>query len=279
MRQTHPSGHCILRDPVAGFSRHRLLKLLCTLLSCLLFASQIYAQSSQQAAAPLVRILAIDPPSGAIMYKGDALHARIAYRSEVPLHFQMEGYFDGAPNRGAHSSPVPLQPVGEGETIAWLAYQGAAYLDEVRLKVMDERWQIIDTVTMRVSVGWQSEAGTRPQSHADWVVRLNDEQQASIRNTVRSQTDEAGYGFGLLFMLVGWSVPGYFALQIYMLKKYRDRWRKASLVPLLVMVPLLLHALFALSAGSNLWPLLLIFASPFAFVYLVGVVIVRRFKT
>ena len=34
------------------------------------------------------------------------------------------------------------------------------------------------------------------------------------------------------------------------------------------MVPLLAHTVFAFVSGSNLWPLMLIFVSPAAFIYL-----------
>lgn len=41
------------------------------------------------------------------------------------------------------------------------------------------------------------------------------------------------------------------------------------------MLPLLAYTVFALIAGSNLWPLLLIFVSPFVLVYLIGLAIVK----
>ena len=47
------------------------------------------------------------------------------------------------------------------------------------------------------------------------------------------------------------------------------------MAPLLIMVPATLHAVLALSAGSNLWPIVLIFAAPIGFVYLVAFFVVR----
>jgi hypothetical protein len=49
----------------------------------------------------------------------------------------------------------------------------------------------------------------------------------------------------------------------------------AAVVPLAATGPALAHALFALSQESNLWPLVLIAVSPFAFVYLCGVAFVK----
>jgi hypothetical protein len=41
------------------------------------------------------------------------------------------------------------------------------------------------------------------------------------------------------------------------------------------MIPLLLHAGVAFAAGSSLWPVLVILASPVAFIYLVGLAVVK----
>lgn len=71
------------------------------------------------------------------------------------------------------------------------------------------------------------------------------------------------------------SVPGYLVLQIFTLMRYRERWRKLAMLPLALMVPLIAYTLFALFASSNLWPLLLLFLTPFAFVYLIALMLIR----
>ena len=58
---------------------------------------------------------------------------------------------------------------------------------------------------------------------------------------------------GELLILAG---PVYFFLQLLMAVRYRGRWLVLSLVPLLIMVPLAIHAGMAFAAGSNLWPVL-----------------------
>jgi hypothetical protein len=73
-------------------------------------------------------------------------------------------------------------------------------------------------------------------------------------------------------------LPGYIILQIVTAVWFRGRWLTASLLPLVVFVPLLVHALYALSAGSNLWPILLIFFAPVGCLYLV-ILIVARYAT
>jgi hypothetical protein len=70
------------------------------------------------------------------------------------------------------------------------------------------------------------------------------------------------------FALAG---PAYFFLQILMARCYRGRWRLATLVPLVLMLPLAFHAALAYAAGSAAWPVLLILASPVAMAYLLAV--------
>jgi hypothetical protein len=84
---------------------------------------------------------------------------------------------------------------------------------------------------------------------------------------------------GVLEELWFLGVPAYFFLQYFTARRYRGSWLIAALVPLLVMVPVVLHALLAFLAGSNLWPIFLILVTPLAFLYLVGLAVVRAIRT
>ena len=79
----------------------------------------------------------------------------------------------------------------------------------------------------------------------------------------------------LIGELVMLAAPAYFFLQVLMAVRYRGRWLVLSLVPLLFMAPLAAHAGLAFAAGLNLWPVLLILASPVAFAYLLGLALVK----
>lgn len=50
------------------------------------------------------------------------------------------------------------------------------------------------------------------------------------------------------------------------------------LVPLVWMAPAGCYTLFALFAGSNLWPLVLIFLSPLALLFLLGLLLSKRLR-
>lgn len=74
----------------------------------------------------------------------------------------------------------------------------------------------------------------------------------------------------LLGLAVMLSLPGYALLQWYAARSWTGGWRIAALAPLLVMVPLAIHAAIAFMAQSNLWPLMVILLSPLACLYLIG---------
>jgi len=62
--------------------------------------------------------------------------------------------------------------------------------------------------------------------------------------------------------------PAYFLLQPLAILRWRRGWRTAALAPLLLTIPALIFSVFALTQGSNLWPLTLIFAAIAGAVYL-----------
>jgi hypothetical protein len=71
--------------------------------------------------------------------------------------------------------------------------------------------------------------------------------------------------FDLIFL----AIPGYFLLQATLTLGTSGGWRKATLVPAAIMVPVLAYTVLAFAAQSNLWPLLLLLSAPLACLYLV----------
>ena len=72
-------------------------------------------------------------------------------------------------------------------------------------------------------------------------------------------------------------VPGYFVLQSWTLFRFGGGWRKAALAPLLGAILTMLWSLSAPSQDSNLWPLTFIFFAPVGTLYLVVLMLLRRF--
>ena len=81
-----------------------------------------------------------------------------------------------------------------------------------------------------------------------------------------------------LIMLMAWSVPGYFILQIWIWRRWHDNWRRAGLLPLWASIPISGYTLFAMLMGSNLWPLVMLFAMPVLFGYLAVVSAMRLLR-
>jgi hypothetical protein len=84
----------------------------------------------------------------------------------------------------------------------------------------------------------------------------------------------------LLGSLVGLAamaaVPGYFVLQWRFATRWSGGWRIAALAPLPVAAGLLVQALIAFAAESNLWPLLVILFAPLGCLWLLGLAAARR---
>lgn len=228
---------------------------------------------------PVVEILDSDPPAGSTLHANEPLYLRLQYRSEQPLRFQVSGFLEGAKiEQSASYNPAPEYPAGSGEAIAWIAYYEMTDIDELQVIVSDPHWKTLDKLPLPMALRWSGQPPAAQRRPAEWARTLNAQQQDMTRNRTRGAPSSAGGTmlWGTLMMLMAWSIPGYIALQIYMLVKYRGRWRKLALLPLWGTVPLFAYTLFALAAGSNLWPLLLLFLAPFAFIYLLIIGWVKR---
>ena len=66
--------------------------------------------------------------------------------------------------------------------------------------------------------------------------------------------------------------PIYVITQMVAIFRLRGGWRWASLVPVIPMIYVLAVTIKAFEQQSNLWPLLLLFSSPLALVYILLVV-------
>ena len=80
----------------------------------------------------------------------------------------------------------------------------------------------------------------------------------------------------MLLSLLWLAVPAYLIMQVIVLWRSSGRARLAASVPLVFMVPVFAHAIWGLTQNSNLWPLLLLFASPVALLYVCIAALVSR---
>ncbi|MFZ7128073.1 MAG: hypothetical protein ACOWWM_18085 [Desulfobacterales bacterium] len=109
----------------------------------------------------------------------------------------------------------------------------------------------------------------------EWVERLRAEQQRMVSTGFANARQGGSPSGDFLLRLMALSVPGYLILQVLLPLRFNGAWRKAALLPTLGSIPLILYTAWAFIAGSNLWPLAMLFLMPVGFVYLAALWLVR----
>lgn len=226
-------------------------------------------------------IVETDPKTESVLHANEPLSVHITYQSDVPLRFETAGYSSGVKiQKSVAMNTVPSYPAGSGEAIAWLSFDKETSIDEIRIKISDKYWKQLDSLSVPINMKWNGITPQKWRERAPWVTQLNSIHQSMTSQAMQASASGSGGGFDMLDILIplmAWTIPLYFLLQIYMLKKYQGAWRKAALVPLLVMAPLLVYTGIALFAKSNLWPLMMLFITPVLSLYLIGVLTCRYF--
>jgi hypothetical protein len=219
-----------------------------------------------------IEIIETDPAAGGILHSNEALYVHFKYHSDEPLRFQARGYFQGEEiEQSAAYNPAPAYSAAKfSDAIAWIAYRDAIEIDELKIIIYNQEWDVLDEVSHPVQMRWNGSPTKMGRQPAEWVQTLNARQQTMVVDSMEQPPASAGGTalWSLLMMLMALSIPAYLVLQFYTLRTYEGRWRKLALLPLWGTVPLLIYTLLALIAGSNLWPLMLMFLAPAAFIYL-----------
>jgi hypothetical protein len=246
----------------------------------LLFGSGLLLTLALAGALPAfaqsVQVVATDPLPDRVLDRGEPLYVHLRYASEQPVRFRARGRFFGIERTaGSQTNPAPAYPAGDGDALVWIAYVEPTVVDEILIQAYDDRWQPIAQMAWPLVMEWRGVAGHSPRATPEWASRLSAAQQQMVTAAPR---EDPGMGWTLLFMLAGWSIPGYVVLQIIALRRWRDRWRTAAMLPLWVTVPVLGYTMLAALKGSNLFPVIMLFTYPCAFLYLAGVAVTRRMR-
>lgn len=206
-------------------------------------------------------------PTALDLKTGDSLYVEIAYRSDQPVTVRAEGLRNGTLATGGQRMSILISyPAGEQTAVAWLAFSGEAEIDALQLKLPSSRNELVAVVPL--TRRWSATAASS-FSPPQWVEDHRSRERAYIDTMAREWSDSGSAVWGLLIggaMML--AVPGYLLLQWLSMRSLGGRWKIAAAVPLAVMVPIGAFTMFALAAGSNLWPLLLIFTAPVGCFYL-----------
>ena len=204
-------------------------------------------------------------------------YLRIGYVSDQPIRVRVEPFFGQTAVPGMNSGS-PVSAAGSGEALFWIAYTGRVRVDRLLIYAQDEKWQgKLAPLELPVDLSWTGDKAQAARTPPEWVQRMKAERAARQKTEFDAATSEpVGWGWSLLFFVAGWSIPAYFILQAWLLWRWRGGWRIAAAIPAVPMAGFLLHAIFAFFAGSNLFPLFLIFLCLPALLYLLVLLGVRK---
>lgn len=239
-----------------------------TTLGLALLASGAAWGSAQAPPQVSFRIVQTDPASRSTLGAGRPFYLRIEYTSDIPVRFQAEGLRgDEVVERGVSYNPAPAYPAGAGEALAWLAFRADTEIDAIRVTAYDQRWNEIASERLARDARW-SGASRGARQTAAWAQQLSDDQQQMTSAALEAARDTGPDG-DLIVTLLGASIPAYLLLQAFLLLRLRGGWRKAAMLPLVGMIPLVLFTIAGAVAGAGLWPLMMLFLTPLALGYLV----------
>ncbi len=228
------------------------------------------------ASAVELTLVRTSPFRDATLPRSGQLYLEVEYESAEPLRIQARAYRDGkpAPERQAMNASV-LHPAGKRRALVWVSFFEPAAIDEIRVTAHDDRWQPLRILSVASRADWTKRSGAY-RAPPQWV---SDHIEAESRMADAHPVEEATGGglVGLAIMAIAMiALPGYLVLQVTGLRRFAGLWRYAAGVPLLLMVPVALATMAGLVGSSNLWPLLLIFATPVAVLFLLALFAARR---
>jgi hypothetical protein len=211
-----------------------------------------------------VRILGTDPTPPASLGHWEPFHLRVGYETDRPMRVRADAFFRGE-RVTSITSPSPRQEPGAGEAYFWLAYSEPARVDRIVVRAEDERTgQPLAESELAVDLTFTGQKPAQARTPAEWAQRMQADADRRVQAEFDAYANRPTPAWQtLLFFAATWSVPGYWIVQALLLWRLRGhgRWQLAAALPLLPMTGFLLHAVVAFFAGSNLFPLFLIFAS------------------
>jgi len=229
-----------------------------------------------QRAAGEVRIQVIetDPPTPSTLGHWEQFQLHIGYETDRAIRIYVDTFFGNQRIPSINGGSPPYEP-GNGETDVWVAYIEPAQVDKIVVRAEDKGIRVAQA-ELPVELIWTGIKQPRSRLPATWVERFRVENERRHKAEYNAYMNRPVSWREHLIFLLPWAVPGYVIVQITLLRRYRDGWRLAAAVPVMPMVGVLIYTAYALFADSNLFPLVLMFTSPFALLYLLGLAALHR---
>ncbi|MEO8678229.1 MAG: hypothetical protein ABI665_04235 [Vicinamibacterales bacterium] len=244
----------------------------------ILFASCLALSGAAQA-QNTVRVLETWPASPATLARSESFNLRIHYEApDRVVRVRAEAFFQGQRVPGINSGS-PEMPPGSGEALFWFAYDSATRVDRIVVRLDGPRGDVLGSAELPVDLTWTG--APDPQApKPGWVTTLEREQNERISDELKQFQEGPLMWFGTaLIAIMPMTVIAFVLLQGFALWKWRGKWRIAALASAIPMALVVAYTVYAAAAGSNLFPLVLLFASPPALVYLLVLFAIKRLWT
>ncbi len=230
----------------------------------------IFPALATKAAEPVqMDVVRTSPSSGFVLPRYGTINMEIAYHSAEPLRLQARAYSNGVSlDAGQAMNASVVHPAGSGKALVWVSYSEPTAIDAIWVTAYDESWKALAVLEVERPAQWLAKTADKRAETPAWVKTLIAKETALAEQYLKEHPPEPDSWSDALVSFMFISVPGYFILQAVAFFTLQGGWRWAALAPLLIMVPAVGHAVLALSAGSNLWPVVVIFAAPLGFLYL-----------
>jgi len=243
----------------------------------LVFAFLAVFALSDAAAEPVsISVAQSSAAPGASLPRWGAIYLDIAYSADQPVRIQAQGFNGNASPKGQAMNASVAYPAGDGHALAWISFSEPAEIDRIRITLYDTNFKPLAATDEPFQARWSAEPAATKAPQPKWVVSLRQEEDRIAAEYTAAHPPQPDFAGTLLFILMYLSVPAYFVAQAYCAVRFSGGWRVAALAPLILMAPVLAFTVFAGAAGSNLWPLYLLFAAPFGTLYFIGLFAVRR---
>lgn len=224
-----------------------------------------------------VEVLETDPGPPATLGNWEQFYVRVGYKTDQPMYVRGTAYFEGKPVPSMTSGSMRNE-MGAGEAFFWFAYTTPARADLIVMTAHDDKTnKALAQTAISVDLTWTGEPVGAARPRPEWVLRMQDEQDRRVKAATEAYMNRPVplWQSALFFALV-WSVPGYVVMQVMALWRWSGGWRLAAALPAVPMAAVFGYTTIAYRAGSNLFPLVLIFTAPIALTYLVVLLVLRR---
>lgn len=223
-----------------------------------------------------IEITRMHPGEPAVLAPNEVFYTGIAYRSEQPLRIWVRPYYQGQ-QVPAMSNASPVYPAGHGEALGWFSSRESLQVDEIRISAHDPIHGEQATLNQPVSLRWDDTLPAHTGTPPSWVNSLQTEQTRLVReHQTRLAERDSTIGWRLFSLVITTSPVLYLFLQVIAWVRLRQDYPFAVKLPIYFMAIVLAISLFALLAGSNLWGIWLVFASPFAVLYLIIILLLLK---